>query len=104
ISILCGGPSAPNGGRPSVRLGDNSMTRTPPPAIRPADARFSSGPTNKRPGWNLHALNGAALGRAHRSKPGIAKLKEAIDRSRAVLGVPTDFKIAIVPASDTGAV
>lgn len=80
------------------------MTRIPPPALRPADARFSSGPTKKRPGWNLQALNGAALGRSHRSKPGKAKLKEAIDRSRAVLGVPADFKIAIVPASDTGAV
>ena len=80
------------------------MTRIPPPGVRPADARFSSGPTKKRPGWNLNALEGALLGRSHRSKPGKAKLKEAIDRTRAVLGVPTDFKIAIVPASDTGAV
>ncbi len=80
------------------------MTRTPPPGIRPADPRFSSGPTKKRPGWSLQALNGALLGRSHRSKPGKAKLKEAIDRSRALLGVPADFKIAIVPASDTGAV
>lgn len=80
------------------------MTRIPTPAIRPADARFSSGPTKKRPGWNLQALNGALLGRSHRSKPGKAKLKEAIDLTRSVLGVPTDFKIAIVPASDTGAV
>src|ERR1700742_209539 len=80
------------------------MTRIPTPAVRPADARFSSGPTKKRPGWNLQALNGALLGRSHRSKPGKAKLKEAIDRTRAVLGVPADFKIAIVPASDTGAV
>jgi len=80
------------------------MTRIPAPGLRPADSRFSSGPTKKRPGWNLQALNGALLGRSHRSKPGKAKLKEAIDRTRAVLGVPADFKIAIVPASDTGAI
>jgi phosphoserine aminotransferase len=80
------------------------MTRMPMPGLRPADPRFSSGPTKKRPGWNLQALNGALLGRSHRSKPGKAKLKEAIDRTRALLGVPADFKIAIVPASDTGAV
>src|ERR1700692_3621011 len=80
------------------------MTHIPPPGIRPADARFSSGPTKKRPGWTLQALEGALLGRSHRSKPGKAKLKEAIDRTRVLLAVPTDHKIAIVPASDTGAV
>lgn len=80
------------------------MTNTPKPGVRPADARFSSGPTKKRPGWSLGALEGAALGRSHRSKLGKAKLKEAIDRTRALLEVPADYKIAIVPASDTGAV
>jgi phosphoserine aminotransferase len=80
------------------------MSHIPRPGARPADARFSSGPTKKRPGWNLQALEGALLGRSHRSKPGKAKLKEAIDRTRSLLGVPAEFKIAIVPASDTGAV
>lgn len=81
------------------------MSALPPkPGVKPADARFSSGPTKKRPGWSLQALEAAALGRSHRSKEGKAKLKEAIDRTRAVLQVPDDFKIAIVPASDTGAV
>jgi phosphoserine aminotransferase len=74
------------------------------PAVRPADPRFSSGPTKKRPGWTTDALKDAALGRSHRAKPGKAKLKEAIDRTCAILGVPDTHKIAIVPASDTGAV
>ena len=80
------------------------MTHILPPDVRPADARFSSGPTKKRPGWSLQALEGALLGRSHRSTAGKAKLKEVIDRTRSILGVPSDFKIAIVPASDTGAV
>ncbi len=80
------------------------MSNSATPTVRPADPRFSSGPTRKRPGWTLHALDGALLGRSHRSKPGKAKLKEAIDRTRAILGVPTSHRIAIVPASDTGAV
>jgi phosphoserine aminotransferase len=80
------------------------MTIPQKPGVRPVDARFSSGPTKKRPGWSLSALEGAALGRSHRSKLGKAKLKEAIDRTRALLQVPVAFKIAIVPASDTGAV
>lgn len=80
------------------------MTGTAKPAVRPADPRFSSGPTKKRPGWNVAALEGAPLGRSHRAKPGKAKLKEAIDRTRAILGVPDTHKIGIVPASDTGAI
>ena len=80
------------------------MSRIPMPGVRPANARFSSGPAKKRPGWNLQALEGAVVGRSHRSKPGKARLKEAIDRTRALLEVPPDHKIAIVPASDTGAV
>jgi phosphoserine aminotransferase len=85
-------------------MGDKLMTVPAKPAVRPADPRFSSGPTKKRPGWTTDALKGAALGRSHRAKPGKAKLKEAIDRTRAILGVPDTHKIAIVPASDTGAV
>jgi phosphoserine aminotransferase len=85
-------------------MGDKLMTSTAKPEVRPADPRFSSGPTKKRPGWSTDALKGAALGRSHRAKPGKAKLKEAIDRTRAILGVPDTHKIAIVPASDTGAV
>ena len=80
------------------------MTIQAKPALRPADPRFSSGPVKKRPGWTPDALSGAALGRSHRSKAGKAKLKQAIERTRALLEVPADFKIAIVPASDTGAV
>ncbi|HSZ73560.1 MAG TPA: phosphoserine transaminase [Rhizomicrobium sp.] len=74
------------------------------PAVRPARPFFSSGPCAKRPGWTLEALNGALLGRSHRSKPGKAKLKDAIERTRALLGIPADYRIGIVPASDTGAV
>jgi phosphoserine aminotransferase len=74
------------------------------PGVRPACPHFSSGPCAKRPGWSLQALTDAALGRSHRSKIGKAKLKRAIDLTREVLGVPADYRIGIVPASDTGAV
>ena len=80
------------------------MTHNPPPDLRPADPRFSSGPTRKHPGWRLASLEGALLGRSHRSSAGKAKLKEAIDRTRSLLEVPATHRIAIVPASDTGAV
>ena len=74
------------------------------PATKPACPNFSSGPCAKRPGWSLEALSGALVGRSHRAKPGKAKLQLAIDLTREVLGVPADYKIGIVPASDTGAV
>jgi len=74
------------------------------PSTRPLVPNFSSGPTTKRPGWNLDALNGVLMGRSHRSKVGKARLKEVIDRTRDLLGVPEDYRIGIVPASDTGAV
>src|SRR5919205_1464010 len=74
------------------------------PAVRPQVPHFSSGPCAKRPGWTLQALKDAFLGRSHRAKGGKAKLKRAIDETRAVLEVPADFLIGIVPASDTGAV
>ncbi len=74
------------------------------PAVRPARPFFSSGPCAKRPGWTAEALNGALVGRSHRSKPGKAKLKDAIDRTKALLGIPADYRVGIVPASDTGAV
>jgi phosphoserine aminotransferase len=74
------------------------------PAVRPARPFFSSGPCAKRPGWTPQALSDACLGRSHRSKPGKAKLKEAIDRTRAVLRAPADYRIGIVAGSDTGAV
>jgi phosphoserine aminotransferase len=74
------------------------------PGVRPAIPHFSSGPCAKRPGWSLQALTDAVLGRSHRSKAGKAKLKRAIDLTREVLQVPADYRIGIVPASDTGAV
>ncbi|GAB0498482.1 hypothetical protein MMPV_009827 [Pyropia vietnamensis] len=72
--------------------------------MRPANPRFSSGPCTKRPGWQPQALVGAALGRSHRAKIGKAKLSQAIELTRDVLGVPENHRIGIVPASDTGAV
>jgi phosphoserine aminotransferase len=74
------------------------------PGLRPVNPHFSSGPCAKRPGWSLQALTDALVGRSHRSKPGKAKLKRAIDLTREILEVPADYRIGIVPASDTGAV
>src|SRR5437773_3377410 len=77
---------------------------TQKPGMRPATPHFSSGPCAKRPGWSLQALTDAPLGRSHRSKIGKAKLKRAIDLTREILEVPANYRIGIVPASDTGAV
>ena len=74
------------------------------PGLRPAIPHFSSGPCAKRPGWSLQALTDAVLARSHRSKAGKAKLKRALELTREVLRVPADYRIAVVPASDTGAV
>ncbi|MBI3676581.1 MAG: phosphoserine transaminase [Proteobacteria bacterium] len=74
------------------------------PAVRPARPFFSSGPCAKRPGWTPEALAQGFLGRSHRAKDGKARLKDAIDRTKKILGIPADYRVGIVPASDTGAV
>ncbi|MEQ1930196.1 MAG: phosphoserine transaminase [Parvularculaceae bacterium] len=77
---------------------------TTKPATRPARPFFSSGPCAKRPGWSADRLSAPTLGRSHRAKIGKTRLKEAIDRTRALLEIPSDYRLGIVPASDTGAV
>ena len=80
------------------------MTTHPKPALRPAKPFFSSGPTIKRPGWSTEVLEGAVLGRSHRSKHAKAKITQTMDLARQILGLPDDYLIGIVPGSDTGAV
>ena len=80
------------------------MPKSLQPSARPARTQFSSGPCAKRPGWTLDALKGALVGRSHRAKPAKARIKAVIDKTRSILDVPADYRIAIVPASDTGAV
>ena len=80
------------------------MADLPAPATRPANPRFSSGPCAKIPGYTLDMLGDAPLGRSHRASVGKAKLKQAIDLTREILNVPADYRIGIVPGSDTGAV
>ena len=80
------------------------MTTTERPGVRPANPQFSSGPCTKPKGWNAAALPTEALGRSHRAAIGKQKLKAAIETTRDILGVPADYRIGIVPASDTGAV
>jgi phosphoserine aminotransferase len=77
---------------------------TTAPAVKPANPNFSSGPCAKRPGWTVEALSAALVGRSHRSKPGKARIQRVIDLTRELLQVPEDYRIGIVPASDTGAV
>ena len=79
-------------------------SETARPANLPANPCFSSGPCAKRPGWSLSSLEDALVGRSHRSKPGKAKLQEVIELSREILGIPAEYRIGIVPASDTGAI
>lgn len=74
------------------------------PDVRPANPNFSSGPCAKRPGWTPDALSGALVGRSHRAKPAKARIQQAMDMTRTLLGVPDDYLIGIMPASDTGAV
>jgi len=80
------------------------MAITPRPDVRPGNANFSSGPCAKRPGFTLDALSGAILGRSHRASAPKARLVEVIERSRSILGMPADWRLGIVAASDTGAV
>ncbi|MBI4032008.1 MAG: phosphoserine transaminase [Proteobacteria bacterium] len=77
---------------------------TAKPSVKPKNPCFSSGPCAKRPGWSLEALKTAFTGRSHRAAGGKEKLKKVIEKHRALLGIPADYKIGIVPASDTGAV
>jgi phosphoserine aminotransferase len=74
------------------------------PTQRPHRPHFSSGPCAKRPGWDTHALDAALVGRSHRAAPAKARIQEVSDRSRAILGLPDDWRVGLVPASDTGAV
>ena len=79
-------------------------TSLEPPRLRPRNPCFSSGPCAKRPGWSPELLAGALLGRSHRAAPAKARIKAVIERSKALLGAPEDYRLAIVPGSDTGAI
>ncbi|MFP3921908.1 MAG: phosphoserine transaminase, partial [Dichotomicrobium sp.] len=79
------------------------MTLPPRPETRPSNPHFSSGPCAKRPGWSLDVLRGALIGRSHRAKEGKARLKAVIGKSREILRIPADYRIGIVPGSNTGA-
>lgn len=74
------------------------------PSKKPANPNFSSGPCAKRPGWTTDALKDAFLGRSHRHKDGAARIKAVIEKQRELLGIPADYKVGVVPGSDTGAI
>jgi phosphoserine aminotransferase len=99
------GPAAAAASRPAGQLDPSAKetTAVSKPQNRPSTPNFSSGPTAKRPGWNLNALSNAFLGRSHRSKNGKARLKLAIDLSKELAGIPKDYLVGILPGSDTGA-
>ncbi|MBI3442014.1 MAG: phosphoserine transaminase [Proteobacteria bacterium] len=80
------------------------MTTLQRPTSKPGNPCFSSGPCAKRPGWSLDGLKGTPIGRSHRAAIGVKKIQEVIDRSKAILGMPKDYRLALVPASDTGAI
>ncbi|MBO6043271.1 MAG: phosphoserine transaminase [Acetobacter sp.] len=88
----------------SVSCSATSRSILPPPKVRPLNPCFSSGPCAKRPGWSVSVLSEALVGRSHRSAPARARLNEVIVRSRRILGIPEEWRVGIVPASDTGAV
>jgi phosphoserine aminotransferase len=85
-------------------MGEKQMSTAAKPAVRPDRAHFSSGPCAKRPGWSPDNLKLESLGRSHRSKLGKSRLKLAIDKTRSVLKIPADYRIGIMPGSDTGAI
>ena len=80
------------------------QTQSVKPTTKPVNPNFSSGPCAKRPGWTIEALKGAFLSRSHRATEGKVRLKAIIEDHRRILGIPADYKVAIVPASDTGAI
>merc|ERR1712195_286162 len=90
----------------TVRVSQFALRRgfsTAKPAERPACPNFSSGPCTKRPGYDIAALDQSVLGRSHRSKVGKSMLKQVIVDTKRILGIPEDYLVGIVPASDTGA-